>query len=109
MSRMADAAYGGEFAPYPLSPGYKTGGTSRDAARAVSASAPLLRERVFATIRDAGARGLTPDETAAAIGESVLGVRPRFSELGKTGRIIPTGERRTNQSGLKAKAWRVQI
>ena len=107
MSRIADAAYGGELAPYPASPGFKEPTTSRDAARAVSSSALLLRERVFAAVRDAGARGMTADEAAEAVVESVLAVRPRVSELAKVGRVIPTGERRRNSSGLGAKAWKV--
>lgn len=108
MSRMADAAYGGELAPYPDSPGHKEPTTSRDAARAVAGSASLLRERVFAAVRSAGARGFTPDEAAAAIGETVLAVRPRMTELKLAGRIVETGERRANASGLKAKAWRAR-
>jgi hypothetical protein len=106
MSRIAEAAFGDLF--YPDRPGFKTGGTSKDAARAVASSTPLLRERVFAAIRDAGPRGATPDEVATALGESVLGVRPRFSELSKGThvRIVKTGERRANVSGLKAAAWR---
>lgn len=104
MSRIADATYGDR--PYPDSPGYREPTTSRDAAIAVSASSPLLRERVYAVIRRAGGEGLTPDEAADSLGESVLGVRPRFTELAKKSRIIPTGERRRNISGLQAKAWR---
>jgi hypothetical protein len=105
MSRISEAydpgAYGGL-------PGYKEPTTSRDAARAVSSSAPLLRERVFAAIRAAGARGMTADEAAAAVEETVLAVRPRVTELAKAtpARIVPTGERRKNESGLSAKAWR---
>ena len=106
MSRIADAAYGGELAPYPLSPGYKTGGTSRDAARAVSASSPLLREMAFAAIREAGHSGLTADQVAEAIGRDWRATRPRISELAKTGKIVKTGERRVNDTGLKAAVWR---
>ena len=91
---------------YPLAPGFKEPTTSRDAARAVSSSAPLLRDRVFAALR---LTAMTPDECAAKLGESVLAVRPRFSELSKAERIIETGERRRNQeSGLKAKVWRAR-
>lgn len=108
MSRVADAAYGDTPLAYPASPGFKEPTTSKDAARAVSASAPLIREKVFAAIREAGLHGLTPDETAAKIGESILAVRPRFSELAKAQRIVETGERRRNESGLRAKAWRAR-
>ena len=93
---------------YPLSPGFKTGGTSRDAALAVSSRASILRERVHAEIAAAGLSGLTADQVAARLGESVLSVRPRLSELyhASPPRIVPTGERRTNDSRLKAKVWR---
>lgn len=94
--------------PYGGMPGFKERTTSRSAARAVAASAPLLRERVFAAIRAAGERGLTPDEAAAKIGETVLATRPRVTELSKGGRIVETGERRTNASGLKAKCWKAR-
>ena len=128
MSRIAEATYGNELAPYPNTPGFKEPTTSRDAAKAVQSKAmtlrqrvyveivgagsvsewsPLLRERVYAVVRAAGARGLTPDEAAEKLGKTVLAVRPRFTELAKKGRIVRTGERRRNISGLRAKAWRV--
>lgn len=107
MSRIAEAAYGSMPAPYPASPGFKEPTTSRDAAIAVSAAAPLLRERVFAAILAAGTRGLTPDEAAEVLGVDEKAVRPRFTELGPrhANRIVATGERRANESTLKAKAW----
>ena len=107
MSRIAEATYGNELAPYPNTPGFKEPTTSRDAAIAVSEWSPLLRERVYAVVRAAGARGLTPDEAADKLDKTVLAVRPRFTELAKKGRIVRTGERRRNVSGLRAKAWRV--
>lgn len=94
-------------ARYPQVPGHKERTTSRDAARAVTSDAAVLRERVFEAIRSAGAAGLTADQAASAVARSVLSVRPRVTELFKAGRIEPTGERRANESTLKAKAWRV--
>jgi hypothetical protein len=99
--------------PYGGMPGFKEPTTSRDAALAVAACAPLLRERVYAAIRATGAGGMTADEAAAAVGETVLAVRPRVTELAKAtakrpARIEPTGERRANESGLKAKVWRAR-
>jgi len=93
---------------YPAAPGFKEKTTSRDAARAITGDAMLLREQVFAAIARAGARGLTADEAAGALGRSVLSVRPRVTELSKADppRIVPTGERRRNDSGMSAKAWR---
>jgi len=110
MSRIAEKfsadAYGDQS--YPASPGYKEKTTSRDAAIAIKGKAAVLRERAYAAIRNAGPKGLTPDQTAAAIGESVLAVRPRITELSqeRPPRIVLTGERRTNDTGLKAKVWR---
>jgi hypothetical protein len=92
--------------PYGGLPGFKEPTTSRDASRAVATFSSLLRERVFAAIRAAGRDGRTPDEAAADVGETVLAVRPRVTELAKAGRIVKTGARRKNVSGLLAKAWR---
>jgi predicted ArsR family transcriptional regulator len=50
--------------------------------------------------------GLTADEIAAALDESVLAVRPRVSELFHAGLIEKTGERRRNDSGLGAHVWK---
>ncbi len=93
---------------YPRSPGFKERTTSRDAAVAMTSRASILRERVHAEIAAAGRSGLTADQVAARLGESVLSVRPRLSELYHAcpSRIEPTGERRTNESRLKARVWR---
>jgi predicted ArsR family transcriptional regulator len=90
---------------YPASPGFKAGGTSRDAADSMKPSAPLLRARVLARIR-AVPGGITADEAAASLGLSVLSVRPRFSELAADGLIKPTGERRKNASLRAANVWK---
>jgi hypothetical protein len=105
MSRISEVLHA---APYGVLPGHKEPTTSRDAARTMGGTAALLRERVLVAVIAAGERGLTPDETATILGESVLAIRPRFSELGPKhyGLITPTGERRRNESGLLAKAWR---
>lgn len=108
MSRMADHFFGDR--PYPASPGFKENTTSRDAARAISAKAPTLRNRVLAAIKDAGPAGLTADEAADKLGETVHAVRPRLTELGpKHANLIEsTGMRRPNASGLMAKVWRAK-
>lgn len=94
---------------YPLAPGFKERTTSRDAAYAIAGRASILRRRVYTELLAAGAAGLTADQVAARLGESVLSVRPRVTELAKAKPqpwIVPTGERRKNESGLKAKVWR---
>ena len=40
------------------------------------------------------------------LGESVLAIRPRFSELRALGQITDTGARRINDSGRSAIVWR---
>lgn len=106
MSRVAEA-----LAPqlYGGLPGFKEPTTSRAAAAAVAGEASILRERVFAAIAGAGERGLTADEAAGAVGRDRLSVRPRLTELAHAipARITPTGERRRNESGLRAKVWRI--
>lgn len=106
MSRIADAAFGDR--PYSESPGFKTGGTSREAARAVAPGARAGRERVFDAIAASGSGGMTADEAAALLGRRESYVRPRVTELFKAGRIVPTGGRRQNETGLPAKLWRAK-
>jgi hypothetical protein len=51
--------------------------------------------------------GATADEIAKDLNFSVLSVRPRVSELNRTGKIKQTGARRKNESGMTATVWRV--
>ena len=89
---------------YPHVPGRKErGGTSEETAEAMKSIAPRLRERVLECLARHGAR--TADETSTLIGEDVLSVRPRFSELLRLGRIRKTGDRRQNRSGMGAAVW----
>lgn len=90
---------------YPQSPGYKVTGPSQDAAIAMVSVAGTLRDRVLAAIEQAGA-GMTTDECADRLGETVLSIRPRFSELAAKGRIEDSGFRRANKSGRFATVWR---
>lgn len=92
---------------YPHAPGYREPTTSKAAAKAVANEAGKLRERVFETIRDAGPSGLSADQAASLLGRTVLSVRPRVTELAKAERITRTGERRANESSLRAHVWRV--
>lgn len=67
---------------YPEVPGSKGLPTSALAAREVESKAALLRERVqrvYATCENPD--GLNPDEVADILGEDVLSIRPRCSEL----------------------------
>lgn len=95
---------------YPDSPGFKEPTTSRDAAIRIKPATEALYADILRQIELAGDRGLTADEAAARLGHSVLLIRPRFSELGPRhqGKIEKTGERRKNESGLAAAAWRIK-
>lgn len=90
---------------YPATPGYKVDGPSRDAAIAMIPTAGTLRYRVFNAIEKA-ANGLTADECAELLSETVLAIRPRFTELANGGWIEDAGTRRKNASGRAATVWR---
>lgn len=92
-------------ARYPAHPGYKASGTSQEAAQAVAGRAHRLRDQVMVILRRHGPK--TADEVAALLGESVLSIRPRLSELRQNARIEKTGERRPTASGQAAWVWRV--
>lgn len=85
---------------YPDEAGWKTTGTSHDAAQSVDAT--LLRERVRTVL---ACEPLTADEVADILGESVLSIRPRCSELRRLGVIFDSMARRRNRSGKFAIVW----
>ena len=101
MSKMGEIAAG--LYPDGL-PGWKTPGTSRDAAKAIRTTANAVREKILMSLAH-HPKGCTTDEMCAILGISVLSGRPRFSELFKQGKIRPTDERRTNDSGMSARVW----
>lgn len=90
-------------APYPASPGYKTGGTSRAAAEKIRPRAPTLRDKVLEMLK---ADALTADECAERLNVTVLACRPRLSELSRMGLIYDTGLTSKNASGVNATIWR---
>ena len=83
---------------YPNRAGYKAAGTSHDAANAIEGKgrAATLRAAVLAFY---ATHAGTADECAAALGESILSIRPRCSELLAKGRLYRTGERRKSSEG----------
>jgi predicted Rossmann fold nucleotide-binding protein DprA/Smf involved in DNA uptake len=86
---------------YPNTAGFKEqGGTSQEAAESIDAK--TLRELALAEIVK---EPLTADEVAANLGQSVLAIRPRVSELHRAGAIYKTARRRVNRSGKKAVVW----
>lgn len=90
---------------YPSTPGFKEGDTSREAAEAFAARAGTLRRLCYQYIRRNPRH--TADEIAAALGETVLAIRPRISELRAAG-IIRNDGRGLNRSGKPAHRWVVR-
>jgi len=90
---------------YPSSPGWKKEGTSKDAARRMKGAANNLRSQVLEVLQR---EELAADEVAAALGKSILSIRPRLTELFKLGLIEETGARRLNDSGAFAAVWRAK-
>src|SRR3546814_8339862 len=88
----------------PAAPGYKDLDTARRAADSMKDRAPLLQRRCLDALR-AAPGGLTADQIAAQIGETILSVRPRVTELLRDGRVRDSGQRRQNESGRSAKVW----
>jgi hypothetical protein len=111
MSRIAEHYLGDRPAErYPISPGYRAEGTSRDAAGAMKREAANLRTLVLAVLEESGPRGLTADEAAGKLNMTPFAIRPRFTELGPRhfNKIERTGERRWNASRTKAACWRIR-
>jgi hypothetical protein len=100
---------------YPESAGYTEPTTSKSAADTIEGSgrARTLREEVFRVLRlstrlyGPACNGMTADEIAAEMGESVFSVRPRVAELHKQHLIEPTGERRKSSNGRASHVWRL--
>jgi hypothetical protein len=90
---------------YASSAGHRGVETSVDAARAMSTSAPALRDKVFRAVAAAGERGLTVLEMCQRHGLDRMGVQPRFSELRSMRKIADSGLRRKNPSGVRAICW----
>jgi hypothetical protein len=90
---------------YPNQPGHRRTATSKAAAEAIKPRAPTLRDQVLALLKFYEA-GLTADECAKQLGNSILGIRPRLSELKTLGKIYDSGITRANESGVQASVWR---
>jgi DNA-directed RNA polymerase specialized sigma24 family protein len=91
--------------PYVNDTGFKGTDTSAAAAAAVAPRSPGHRAAVLAQIK--ALRSATADEVAEAMAVSLLTVRPRVSELHRTGKLRDTGMRRPTASGHSAVVWEV--
>jgi hypothetical protein len=89
---------------YPYHPGHKAR-SSRPSADKIAPHAKTIRRSAVAAFVAAYPAGMTADELAVRLGESILTVRPRVSELHATGLVEPTAERRNNDSGHGATVW----
>lgn len=93
---------------YPAKAGYKDPGISRENAKRIDSTgrAGDLRKRV----RDLYASGFegTADEAAARLGEDLLAVRPRCTELTKTNVLERTPVRRRGAGGGSAAVLRIR-
>jgi len=78
---------------YPNQPSPGRTDTSAEAAEHIAPRVQTLRDRALAVIRE---RPSTADEVCEALGESVLSLRPRCTELFKLGLVEDSGLRRKN-------------
>lgn len=93
---------------YPHNPGWKANGPSSDAARAIARHANTLRSRVYSFLRDRYPAAYSADQIAESLGETILSIRPRVSELNSAGDIEATEGRHKNHSGMTAHLWRAK-
>lgn len=92
---------------YPAHPGFKEkGGTSEEAAVAMLPKAPTLRSRCLSVLVETPA---TPDEVAEYLGEDILSIRPRISELARMGEIERTNQKRESSRGKASWVWRAVV
>lgn len=84
--------------------GYAMRTTSIEAYENMQSKAANLRAAVRAAFRTG--EPLTADEVADVLGQSVLSIRPRVTELANNDEIEDSGERRRNASGRNAIVWR---
>jgi hypothetical protein len=94
---------------YPDMPGHRGIETSIAAADMVAGIAGPLRRMVYKAVHEAGPRGLTTDEIAAALRMPRYSVQPRTTELKYDRRIRDSGRRRHNASGCRAIVWVVTV
>jgi len=91
---------------YPDVAGFKSYGTSKDAADAITEKLGELQAAVLRWLDMQGAHGGTPDECARDLNMPLLTARPRFTELKLKGLIIPLPNRRgITECGRKSQVY----
>lgn len=94
-------------ATYPAAPGFKEhGGTSEESAVRIARHATTVRSRCLDALRLYGP--MSADEVADRVGECILTVRPRLSELYQAGYVRKTEAREVNASGHTAAVYAAQ-
>jgi hypothetical protein len=91
---------------YPDAPGFKVAGPSEAAAEKITSRAAAMRATVLRLFQDRYPQGMTADEASTELNLSVLSIRPRVSELHRSGSLADSGSRRKNSSGMTATVWR---
>lgn len=91
---------------YPSSPGYKTGGASRQAAKRIAPKAATLRDRVLSMFQAHGP--MTADQCAERMGASILSIRPRVTELSKLGKLTKLDRMQPGQFGANQHLYQVR-
>ena len=86
---------------YPDRPGFQNTDTSQQSALQVEPNAATLRAQCLNVLK-IYINGLTADEVAAYLNETVLAIRPRITELKLMGFVVDSGIRRPNKSQHKA-------
>ena len=101
-ARLTQAMFNGV---YPHIAGFTEPTTSKAAATAIErkGKAATLRTKVLTALE---LWNLTADEAAERLGESVLSIRPRVTELAAQGKIEKTGQRRPSSTGAPSHVWR---
>lgn len=90
---------------YPREPGYQLRDTSKRAASAARGRKKETQNRIMVLLR---AQPMTADEIAEYLGESILYVRPRVTEMVELSHLEDSNVRRFNKSGKSAIVWRVR-
>lgn len=89
--------------------GYRETDTSREAAEHISKTrGKVLLAKVLNAYQQS-VFGMTADECADALGESILAIRPRVSELKRAGKLADTLARRKNSSGRNAAVFKALV
>lgn len=94
------------MADYPFyggTPPHVDQDTSRDAAQAIRAPSPVLREQVFGVI--VANNGATDDEVEVELTMRHQTASARRRELVIAGRVVDGGQRRPTRSGKNAIVW----